>query len=384
MLEDLVDGNRDGTGAEAGAEDEAGPGLHRQALREALARAQSTLQPLIATDVQMYVGAYSVDRANRLLMSDFCIVPYCRTDKDIGEMARGRAAMMPSGAWKGGWFDMAPGVGCSCLSLSEMQSSRESKSESESESESGSLSAAAGGGGRDEKAGAGVERGSGSGSGSGRASDDEGGEGGPLDRLVLEPWDASPGSVPPGMAGGVDVLGCTCVGRTVRRWAESQSVDEREDAGGDATSPDSAAVSRRAVNVQVQSAVVGVRVHAGYRVRPTVWIPAIAPSHRTAIRINPPALSASTKTKVLLHPLAYTYRGGGPTDIFDLVERLALSRGYASDASGGRSGFKALLNVASGALTDHKSKRGAAVAGILAEWMISGGICLPMDRNTTE
>jgi len=42
------------------------------------------------------------------------------------------------------------------------------------------------------------------------------GGGNVLDHCVLEPWDASPGSVPLCMAGGADVLECTSVGQILR------------------------------------------------------------------------------------------------------------------------------------------------------------------------
>jgi len=117
LLEGLVDD--EGVEGEASVEAEVRQGLHRQALREAAGRAQRDLQPLLASDVPLYIGAFDADCADRVLMSDFCIVPFSRSDDEIASMARGRSTTMARG-WEGGWFDMDSEQGCKVLPPSRM------------------------------------------------------------------------------------------------------------------------------------------------------------------------------------------------------------------------------------------------------------------------
>lgn len=209
---------------------------------------------------------------SRLLFSDFCIVPFCRSDADVASMARGRAIEVRPGP--GGtsplWFDHTPTGGPTVVARP--AGSADDKREGSS-SKAGATATADGADAvhcaMAAKGGAGDER-----LDPPLASDD------PIDRNVLEPWDLGPDSswVPSSMAGGGRLLQHSFIGRWLRATRQRlRSVSAGAGAGA------------------------GASADLELRIRPTVWIPGCPPCW-VGMPVVPPEAARST-TPVQLHRL---------------------------------------------------------------------------------
>lgn len=215
-----------------------------------------------------------------------------------------------------------------------------------------------------------------------------------MDRLVLEPWDAGHGLgwVPSIMAGGPRLLEHSFVGRWVRGLQE----EEEEQAAGHAPGMRRERTAFEADDVGAGESLARgdpftVPSDSRYRVRPTVWVPTVAPAWRGMAPVQPPDGSKTMLAPVQLAPLGLNCMdhsgrglvgqpaGEGDPSFGDIVA--AMHGGGAAGPVEVDRAAKACARLLVGSHTSAEQRLNARATGGLSDWMHQRLLGRPADEG---